>query len=255
MSQILKQIIKPSTPLRYSSDETSPMLSECLYGETVEVKSVSGNFIFCKSLIDSYEGWVLSADVGEVTKKTHKIISLRTFVQNSPDVKSNIILTIPLGSKVTGKSILDSWLEITIDNYCSGFVPLSHVLKIDEILNDWVQIAELFVHTPYRWGGRNSLGIDCSALIQVSIQCSGIPFPRDTRDQEKFDWKIVNNKSQLKRGVLVFWKGHVGVMIDKNNILHANATSMSVKVEKLIEVVNRHKKNNFGEITKFLVKN
>ena len=91
-------------------------------------------------------------------------------------------------------------------------------------------------------GWQRQLGIDCSALVQLSLQSSGIIFPRDTVDQKKIDWKIINNSSCLKRGMLIFWKGHVGIMLDEKYLIHANSTSMNVIIEKLSTVITRHEK-------------
>ena len=108
-------------------------------------------------------------------------------------------------------SIWNDWAEIFLKEDLIGFVPLNHIIDIEKTIKDWVFVAEQFINTPYKWGGRNSIGIDCSALIQLSLQAAGILIPRDTKEQEKMKWKEISKISMLERGTLVFWKGHIGV--------------------------------------------
>ena len=253
MNTNIKQIQTSSTPLRSGPSLDFSIETECLFGESIETIELKNNFVFCKCIIDDYKGWIDISDIGTFRKNTHKIITLRSFVYKLPDIKSTIIFDLPYGSQVSVKSILNDWAEIFLKEDLFGFVPLKHIIDIEKTIKDWVFVAEQFINTPYKWGGRNSIGIDCSALIQLSLQAAGILIPRDTKEQEKMKWKEISKISMLERGALVFWKGHIGVMIDKNNLLHANGYSMSVKKEPLKQVINRHTKNNIGEITRMIV--
>ena len=133
----------------------------------------------------------------------------------------------------------------------TGFVPTSHIVPLDHISNDWVSIAENLIGTPYRWGGKDTIGIDCSALIQLTLETIGVIFPRNTKDQENFDKGINFSYGQLKRGVLVFWNGHVGVMTNKKNLLHSNGFFMSTIVEDL-KVAEKRIGNQYGNIKKII---
>jgi cell wall-associated NlpC family hydrolase len=119
-------------------------------------------------------------------------------------------------------------------------VPFKHIVNINHIVNDWVTVAEQFLNVPYRWGGRDSIGVDCSALIQLSLETVGIIFPRDTKFQilENYEKTTVNN---IKRGSIVFWEGHTGVMTDKKNFLHSNSFHMKTIIEPFKEVFKRSK--------------
>ena len=79
------------------------------------------------------------------------------------------------------------------------------------------------IGTPYVWGGRNSIGLDCSALVQLCYQTYGENIPRNSIDQSLLNKEIIKEKHCLKRGHAVFWKGHVGIMTDEKNCIHANA--------------------------------
>ena len=252
MTVKLSQIIKYSTPLRSEAEADASVQTECLFGESVEIIEIKDNFSYCSCIIDNYKGWILSEDLGKFLPTSHIVSSVRTFIQKEPDVKSSIIFSLPFAAQITATNTVNQWLEIVIKDQFSGFIPLKHISKIDENHIDWVSTAEKLINTPYKWGGRDCLGIDCSALIQLSLQLSGISFPRDTIEQEKVNWQIINKKSLLTRGSLVFWKGHVGVMLDKENILHANASSMCVNIERLDVVEGRHHQQNLGSITKMM---
>ena len=105
-------------------------------------------------------------------------------------------------------------------------------------------MAETLIGTPYVWGGRNSIGLDCSALLQLSYQTYGENIPRNSIDQSLLEKEIINNLEYLKRGVAIFWKGHVGIMSDKFNCIHANAFNMEVSKEPLDNIINRTKKTD-----------
>ena len=111
-----------------------------------------------------------------------------------------------------------------------------------------IDLVKKFINTPYLWGGRNSIGIDCSGLIQNIFQINSKYFPRDTDLQEDFIKTEVEEKN-LKKGDLIFWKGHVAMMIDNSNIIHANAFHMCTKIEPLKQAKARIKRT-YGKITK-----
>ncbi|MDB2700669.1 C40 family peptidase [Alphaproteobacteria bacterium] len=252
MNQHLKQISVTSTPLRPEPKNDSLIDTECLFGESIEIIKYQENYAFCKCVIDNYTGWIKASDMEDFRPKTHKILSLRSFLYETPQIKSNTILEIPFGSLISARLISYNWAEVLINNNLKGFIPAQHIIDVNEKIFNWVDTALKFLNTPYKWGGRNSKGIDCSALIQLSLQTAGINIPRDTKDQEKMEWEQIPNLSLIDKGVLIFWKGHVGVMIDNKNLLHANATSMSVIIESLDKVIKRHIKNNIGPISRMI---
>ena len=148
----------------------------------------------------------------------------------------------PLGSKLHIKNIYDDWAQICLSNkhsYKTAFLPSKHIIKIDTKVKDWVSIAEQLLGIPYKLGGRDTMAIDCSALIQLSYEAYGQKIPRNTKDQVNLKKEVIIDLNKLKRGYVVYWEGHVGVMVDQSNCLHANAFHMKVVIEPLSDILMR----------------
>jgi len=120
-----------------------------------------------------------------------------------------------------------------------GFLRAAHVRPSGRQETDFVAVAERFVGTPYLWGGKTSLGIDCSGLVQLALTACGIACPRDSDMQERTLGKPVADLSSLRRGDLIFWKGHMAIVRDERTIVHANAHHMAVAIEPTMAAVAR----------------
>lgn len=234
-------IINSSVFMKSEPTASSPLETECLFGETVEILDEHLDWVYCKLSTDDYYGWVKKKGLGIIKNLTHRVLTKRSFVYTDRNVKSNTLLYLPLGSQLAVNNIQSEWAEISFHNNSTqvGYVPTKHIVSLDHRVKDWVSIAELFEGTPYKWGGRDTLGIDCSALLQLSYQTYGEVIPRNTSQQVKLKKKHVKDIDDLKRGCVVFWSGHVGIMIDKYNCIHANAFHMQTKVEPLNQIINR----------------
>lgn len=235
------QIFQPSSTIFNFTDNKMNIVSEGLYGEKFQVIQNKGTFVYGKLLSDNYEGWIKKKDLCIVENVTHRVCKLRTFVYEKNDIKSNVILTLPLGSSINVESSDDKWSKINFLNFESsvGFVLSNAISSLDYQIKDWVTTAEMFINTPYKWGGRNSIGIDCSALLQISLLSSGIQFPRDTSDQILSSHIVEISRKQVTRGSLVYWEGHCAIFTDEINIIHSNAFHMHVKIEPFDLVSNR----------------
>ena len=130
-----------------------------------------------------------------------------------------------------------------------GWCPSLDLVKVKSSKFNHIDLSKQYLDTPYLWGGRDSMGIDCSGLIQNLHQINNRPFPRDTDMQEIFVTNEVKYEKDLKAGDLVFWKGHVAMMIDNSNIIHANAFHMKTAIEPLSTAKKRILKSN-GKIKK-----
>ena len=248
-------IIVPSSPMRLKPDKFSTLETEGLFGELVEIFDEYLEWVYCKLLIDDYLGWIQKKDLGILPPSTHRVIVKRSFLLENNDVKSNHIHYLPLGAQISVKKIKGNWAEIFLSdkhrNY-SAFIPSKHIIKINSKTNDWVNVAEILIGTPYRWGGRDTIGLDCSALLQLSYQTYGKNVPRNTTDQIQVKTKKITDINNLKRGHVVFWRGHVGIMVNNFNCIHANAFHMAVTVEPLDKIINRMgKKHGIIEIKNF----
>lgn len=235
------QVVTRSTPMRAHPDPFDSLTSELLYGEIVETISHSGDFLKCQNLQDGYEGFVIkSALSDEILEPTHKIIRLHSFLYSDPDYKTPTITYLSFQSQITTTGNTENgFAEIEGGGWiwADDIAPLGHKAK------NIVHTAEMFLNLPYLWGGKTSRGVDCSGLVQLALQHSGlIDCPRDSIDQQhaplgdKIDFEDAQTPQNLKAGDIIFLEGHVGIMIDNENILNATARTMDVRIEKLSEI-------------------
>ncbi len=167
---------------------------------------------------------------------THKVSAPRTLAFPGPDIKLPPMIALPMGARLA-IARQDERFAVTANGW---HLPAVHLAPIKARLPEYVAVAEEFLHAPYLWGGRTSLGLDCSALVQVSLQAAGIACPRDSDMQEMALGKL-SSLGELRRGDLVFWKGHVAIACDGENLLHANAHHMAVAIEPAAEAIARIK--------------
>jgi len=235
-------IISPSIAMRYKPHETSRLETECLFGETVEVLDNYLDWVYCKLITDNYYGWIKKCNIGKFRNPTHRVINIRSFIYKNADVKSNIVLYLPMGSHLEVKKISSDWAEIyfQVDNvFQTGFVPIKHIVEVKHKVSDWVAVAESLEGTPYKWGGRDTVGLDCSALLQLTYLTYGEKIPRNTSEQVLLKKTNVHQIKHLNRGCVIFWEGHVAIMVDKVNCIHANAFHMKTITEPLSNIVKR----------------
>ena len=239
------QIISSSAPIYKNNSYKNSIETEGLFGEQFLVLERKKQFIFGKLLTDNYEGWINIKLLGEYKNVTHRVLTPKTLIHIKPNVKSNIIIPLSIGSLVKVQEISRLWTSVVLPfNFSQriGYIPSNHLVPIENNVEDWVNICEDMINIPYRWGGRGHLGIDCSALIQLSLQTVGINFPRDTKDQIIFCNKNGVKKDKLERGTLIFWEGHVALALRKNKIIHANSFHMKVATEIASVALSRIKK-------------
>ena len=240
-------IMKPSIPMRSKPNPMSTLETECLFGETINVLNSYQDWYYCKLLTDNYCGWVQKKYLGEVIESSHRVVSNRSYLFKDNDVKSGYINYLPLGSQIYVSDYDDFWAKVYLGKKQSqkfAYIPRKHIIKNEDKIDDWVSTAEKLIGTPYVWGGRNSIGLDCSALLQLSYQTYGKNIPRNSIDQSLLNKEIINEKEKMKRGFVIFWKGHVGIMVDETYCIHANAFHMEVSKEPLAKILERAGKNN-----------
>ena len=233
--------------MRSRPNETSDLETECLFGETLKILDQHLDWYYCRLLTDNYLGWVQKKYLCKVFPSSHRVISKRTFLFNDKDEKSGCLSYLPLGAQVCVKDIDKKWARVFFfekNNPKYAYVPSNHLIKIGERISDWVSIAEKLIGEPYVWGGRDSIGLDCSALLQLSYQNYGGNIPRNSNDQSLLKKELIKDKNSLKRGFVIFWKGHVGIMTDDSNCIHANAYHMQVTIEPLDDISLRAKIDN-----------
>jgi hypothetical protein len=218
--------------LRHAPAPDASLDTQALYGEEVTLYEDHEGFGWVQLARDGYVGYMAMAALaaGQI-KPTHRVTVNRSFVYPGPDLKIPARDALPLGASVCVRAIKGAFAQIGD----AAFVFLGHLLPCGENQKEFVAVAERLLHAPYLWGGKTSLGIDCSGLLQISLDAAGIEAPRDTDMQEQaLGLPIVGTDlAGLRRGDLVFWRGHVGIMRDETTLLHANAYHMLVASEPL----------------------
>jgi cell wall-associated NlpC family hydrolase len=230
------EIVHGQAPLRNAPRHDAPLDSEALYGERVTVYEVDDEgWAWGQLEQDRYVGYLPAAALvhaGAAT--THKVTALRTHAFPGPDIKLPPFIALPFGARVPIARD-ERGFAVTI---AGRYLPPSHLAPLAATEADFVAVAERFLGTPYLWGGKTSLGIDCSGLVQVSMQAAGVDCPRDSDMQaERLGSPL--QASELKRGDLVFWEGHVAIGRDPLSLLHANAHHMMVAIEPIDTALER----------------
>ena len=228
-------------PLREAPLADAMLSTQALKGERVTIYDRNGEgFAWGQLLSDGYVGWLPDAALAKPSAApTHKITALRTFAFPGPSIKLPPVETLPLGAKVA-IAREDGVFAVTREGW---YLPHCHVGPIDAFENDFVAVAERFVGTPYLWGGKSSLGIDCSGLVQVALNAAGTGCPRDSDMQEDGLGRTLDSAEarRLQRGDLIFWKGHVAIVRDAATIVHANAHHMATAIENTNDAIARIK--------------
>lgn len=213
---------------------------QLLFGDRVNVIDTRDNWAFVQSLYDDYVGYVPSNSLGAVQDVTHVVVAQKTHIYERPDFKSRNIGWLPMAAQVrcdgqTGKFLLCNM----------GWIPVQHMSVRTERPKDPVAVAMCLWGVPYLWGGNSVQGIDCSGLVQLSMKLCGLTAPADSDQQQRLGYDATDPPH---RGDLLFWRGHVAWVLDRDNILHANAASMSVTIENRSDAISRIEAQGDGPI-------
>ena len=242
------QIARAAVPLRREPAASAPFETEALFGETVRVFDTDNGWAWVQLDGDRYVGYVPANTLtNEIALATHRVKATGTFVYTEPDIKSPPVQHLSLNARLAVIESVDRFQRLAT----GGFAVSRHCAELTWCERDFVDVAERFLGTPYLWGGRTRIGLDCSALVQLSLMACGIGAPRDSdmqRDELGSAVDIPADFEGLQRGDLLFWPGHVGIMSDGVMLLHANAHHMLVVSEPLPEAAARIKSSSGGDI-------
>jgi cell wall-associated NlpC family hydrolase len=254
-----QQVVWASVPVRKLPDVRLGYETELLFGEEVQVFDDAHGWAWIQALSDRYVGYVpADALAGGVGRSTHRVRATATFVYPEPNIKTPPIMVLSLNAPVRIVESQDRFAVLA----GGGFVLAHHIVPGDQPARDFVDIAERFEGTPYLWGGRTRVGVDCSGLVQLAMHAAALTCPRDT-DMQRAEVGVSvdvpdilvrpeatsEDVDGLLRGDLIFWPGHVGVMTDGHMLLHANGHHMSTVVEPVVDAATRiHRQTSHGVV-------
>lgn len=234
--------VAAGAPIQSTPKTNAPAVSELLRGESFFALDMMTDWAWGFCGHDGYVGYVRrdALDVREIA--SHGIVSVSAPVFSDADIKSAISDQWPRGARFQGE------VDGAFIACPEGFVHLRHAAPVEQTETDWVEVAERYLGQPYIWGGRGHHGVDCSGLVQVALAACGISAPRDTDMQRESIGRPLEAGAPLRRGDIVFFPSHVGIMSDADTLLHANAHWMAVVSEPLADVVARLAPNHDAPI-------
>ncbi|WP_127561906.1 C40 family peptidase [Nioella ostreopsis] len=231
-------------PMANITDEPrGKRVSQLLFGEVFHVLETDDGFAFGQAERDGQVGYMLSGALASPEQPTHWITAPATHLYPKPDLKAPPEVAIFFGSQVKVVGERDDYVRI----HTGHFIPRPHLQPIRARFGDPVGVADLFLGSPYLWGGSSRWGIDCSGLVQMALLACGVDCPRDS-DQQMVLGRELHQGEPFVRGDLVFWQGHVGFMANERMLLHANATHMAVAYEPLKDAAARIEDKGEGPI-------
>jgi hypothetical protein len=230
VAPLAMQVAVPRTPMRKAGNADSVAVSELLAGEAFDLFETVDGWAYGRSVADAYVGWVLADALIARTDAALVMVTARVApVFAAADIKAPVISELPFGAWVAGAA------ETRFFACEAGFIHNRHLAPGPATP---IEVARLFTGAPYLWGGRTPLGVDCSGLVQAALMACGTACPRDS-DQQRETIGTAVDFGDRRAGDVVFFPGHVGLLVDADTLLHANAYWMAVVSEPLADVIAR----------------
>lgn len=239
------RVIDEAVALRASPAPDCGLDTQLLFGEDVIVYDVEEGWAWGQALRDRYVGYMPADSLVAATgAPTHEVTAPRTFLYPAANMKLPALGALPMGAQVETRALQGDFAQLA-----SGlFVFAAHLAEPSARQSDFVAVAEMFAGAPYLWGGKTYLGLDCSGLVQISLQAAGFSSPRDTDMQQAELGEALAPDAPLQRGDLVFWKGHVAIMQDAGRMLHASGHHMQVVSEDFAQARARILEKSHGDM-------
>jgi len=211
----------------------SEVVTQLLYGDTFKKIKQVGSWIKIKNDKDNYKGYIKNKNFLPNQKNTHKISSLSAKIYSKPNIKSKVKMKLSFGSKI--KVIKKNGKYYRFDNL---WIEKKNLKKINDKNKSIFNNINKFIGVRYKWGGKHYSGIDCSALVQLCLNFNNRFCPRDSKDQIKFFKNKISFKN-IKKNDLIFWRGHVAVVISKKKLVHAYGPFKKVLIMPIKKTINR----------------
>lgn len=215
---------------------------QMLLGDTFTVIDRHDGHAFGQSVKDGYCGTLPETALGPVEVATHWVAAPATHLYPEPRVQAHELGALTMGARLTVIGESGNFTQTT-----RGFVPTRHLRPLGDWHKDPVAVAQTFLGTPYLWGGNSRAGFDCSGLVQAALLACGKACPADS-DQQQSLGKPIADKALLKRGDLLFWKGHVAMAMNVDFMIHATGAFMAVVVENTKSAIARIKTQGGGPV-------
>lgn len=239
----LMRCVAPSADLRHAPADAALLDSQLLYGELFEVLEEADGFAFGQTRRDGYVGYVRAEGLGATGPlPSHRVKAPRTYAFAEPDLRSQALGLYSMNALLEAGERDGRFIRTD-----AGFVFEGHLAPIGQFETDPAEVAGWFLGAPYLWGGRESLGLDCSGLVQQALLACGLACPRDADQQAELGRAV--EAGELRRGDLICWRGHVAMMIDRERIIHANGFHAAVVTETLSAAVERNAAGPMGRPT------
>lgn len=223
-----------------------PRDRQLLYGDGITVLGRSEGHALIRADKDGYCGWLPDNAFGPDRTPSHKVTARGTHAYETASIKSADLTALSFGVQITALSESEDFIETEL-----GHVPKQHLQTADALADDPVRVAEVFLRTPYLWGGNSGLGIDCSGLIQAACLACAIRCPGDSDQQEAELGTHLERDSELRRNDLMFWRGHVALVVDATRLIHANAGHMATVYEPIDDALARIARQGDGAPTSY----
>ena len=229
-------VCAPVATLRRHAGFDNPQDSQFLYGDHVRLFDMADGWAWVQNERDGYVGYCpVNTLVEGLVEPSHLVTAYHTLVFPAPDIKCPPLFSLPLGSRVQVVEETGKFARLPD----GGWIYRKHLGALDSVEPDIASTACMFLNAPYLWGGNSYLGLDCSGLVQIAMLCAGRLVRRDTDMQESTigtPLDLGEGRPELMRNDLVFWPGHVGIMVDSQNLIHANATDMKTTIAPLDKI-------------------
>jgi cell wall-associated NlpC family hydrolase len=227
-----------NVPMRSAPDSALGLSNELIYGEAFDVYELTESWAWGQAQQDGYVGYVpANALACEALSPDRIVTALRSFVYPAASIKREPVLHLPLGARVRALAVEGDFTRTEL-----GYLFGAHLAEILPPATDFVTEAERYLGVPYLWGGRSSLGLDCSGLVQQALWRVGIAAPRDSDMQAKALGEAldpVRDRAHIQRGDFLFWPGHVAIAQDGARMIHATGSVMQVISEPIDAAIAR----------------